>query len=233
MLVSVRTPFVSAMGLLLLASLGAPPAGRPAHGAEPPAINPFGPVRHEREDAIPGYLETSDGKVHPGAIYMTRDKRLKIYDETLKRQREVPLRVVKQIECRVLKEWMEKEWRFKETTKAEKYYTGRRYPSREYAHTITLRDDRTISGPLAEIIYVKPYADPTATGHRPPEEAKRFLLHKRDKGEIGTDLKSLVYVRLIKLGEEALEEGRRKAARHRPEKGTSADRKTGTTDESP
>jgi len=200
MFVSLRIPPISAMGLFLLVPLGAWPAGGSAGGAEPEAINPFGPVRHEREDAIPGYLETSDGKVYPGAIYMTRDKRLKIYDQALKRQREVPLRVVKQIECTVLKEWMEREWRFKETTKAEKYYTGRRYPAREYAHTITLRDDRTITGPLAEIIYVRPYADPTATGMRAPEEAKRFLLHKRDKGEIGTELKSLDYVRLIKLG---------------------------------
>jgi len=233
MLASVRIPFVSAMGVLLLMSLGAPPGGRPAHGAEPPAINPFGPVRHEREDAIPGYVEMSDGKVYPGAIYLTRDKRLKVYDETLKRQREVPLRVVKQIQCKVLKEWMEKEWRFKETTKAEKYYTGRQYPSREYAHTITLQDDRTISGPLAEIVFVKPYADPTATGHRPQEETKRLFLQKRNKGDLGTNLKSLFYVRLVKLGEEALEEGRRKAARYRPEKSTSADPKTSTADKSP
>ena len=233
MLAPVRKPFLLAMGVLVLMSLGAPPAGRPAHGAEPPAINPFGPVRHEREDAIPGYVEMSDGKVYPGAIYMTRDKRLKMYDETLKRQREVPLRVVKQIECEVLKEWMEKEWRFKGTTTAEKYYTGRQYPSREYAHTITLQDDRTISGPLAEIVFVKPYADPTATGHRPQEETKRLFLQKRNKGDLGTDLKSLTYVRLIKLGEGALEEGRRKAARYRPEKSTSADRKTSTADKSP
>jgi len=233
MFVSLRIPPISAMGLFLLVPLGAWPAGGSAGGAEPEAINPFGPVRHEREDAIPGYLETSEGEVYPGAIYMTRDKRLKIYDQALKRQREVPLRVVKQIECTVLKEWMEREWRFKETTKAEKYYTGRRYPAREYAHTITLRDDRTITGPLAEIIYVRPYADPTATGMRAPEEAKRFLLHKRDKGEIGTELKSLDYVRLIKLGEEALEQGRRKAAGQRPEKGRSGDRTTGAAGQSP
>jgi hypothetical protein len=220
--------------LLVPVCLGVPRIGRLACGAEPPAINPFGPVRHEREDAIPGYLETSDGAVYPGAIYMTRDKRLKIYDETLKRQREVPLRVVKQIQCKVLKEWMEKEWRFKGTTTAEKYYTGRQYPAREYVHTITLRDDRTITGPLAEIVYVKPYADPKATGIRPQQtEAQRFLLHKRDKGEIGTELKSLAYVRLIKLGEDALEEGRRKAARYRPERSTPEERKTSAADESP
>jgi hypothetical protein len=204
--------FAGLLSWTLMFGLGS----RPVDAGEPPAIDPFGPVRHEREDAIPGYLELSDGRVFPGAVYMTRDKRLKIYDAKLERQREVPLGVVKQIECKVLKEWMEKEWRFKELARSEKYYTGRQYPSREYAYTITLQDDRTITGPLAEIIYVKPYGDPTAPPSRQDAaqlKAERFLLHKRDKGEVDSDLKSLVYVRLVKLGEEGLEEGRQKAAR--------------------
>ncbi len=204
-----------AFGLFVLA------LNTPLWGGEPPAINPFGPVRTEREDAIPGYLETSDGTTHPGAIYMTRDKRLKIYDDEVKRQREIPLRAVKQIECKVLKEWMEKEWRFKELALNEKYYTGREYPAREYVYTITLHDDRTITGPISEIIYVKPYLDPTAapsSTRGSQDEPQRFLLHKRDKGEPGQDLESLSYVRLIKLGEGALEEGRRKASRYRAKK---------------
>jgi len=224
MFASRRRSLFSTAGVVCLLSLLVLPARRSSGAEEPPALNPFGPVRHEREDAIPGYLEMSDGKVYPGAIYMTRDKRLKIYDENVQRQREIPLRVVKQIECNVLKEWMEKEWRFKELAKSEKYYTGHDYPAREYVHTVTLQDDRTITGPLAEIIYVKPYLDPKATPsgeYRPEAEPERFLLHKRDKGELDTDLKSLTYVRLIKLGEEALEEGRRKAARHRPARTTS------------
>lgn len=236
MFTSARGPSFSTASVLCLAGLMALPGGRSLGGDEPPALNPFGPVRHEREDAIPGYLEMSDGKVYPGAIYMTRDKRLKLYDESLERQREVPLRVVKQIECKVLKEWMEREWRFKELTKAEKYYTGRKYPSREYTHTITLNDDRTITGPLAEIVYVKPYLDPKATpsgSYRPEAKVERFMLHKRDKGKPGEDLKSLTYVRLIKLGEEALEEGRRKAARYRPERKTADTQKTNSGRSSP
>jgi hypothetical protein len=225
MLASIRKSYLAAIGFIGVLGLGLSPAGRSARGGEePPALNPFGPVHTEREDAIPGYLEMSDGKVYPGAIYMTRDKRLKIYDEELKRQREIPLRAVKQIECKVLKEWMEKEWRFKELTRNEKYYTGHEYPAQEYTCTITLNDDRTITGPLAEVFYVQPYADPKATGYRPEVEAQRFLLHKRDKGELDTDLKSLTYVRLIKLGEDALEEGRHKAARYRPKRDTSASR---------
>jgi hypothetical protein len=185
--------------------------------AEPPAINPFEPARAEREDALPGCLELSNGSIRPGMIYLTRDARLKIYDEQLERQREVPLTAVKQIECKVKKEWMEKEWKFKETTNDEKIYTGRSYPSREYLHTITLNDDRTITGPLSAIVYVKPQAkksNPTDPSGEEPE-AERFLLNKRNKGEPGQTLKSLVYVQRIKLGKDALEDGLKKAEQSR------------------
>ncbi len=193
-------------------------ADRSTGAAEPPAINPFGrrpaPVR---EDAIPGYVELSDGAVHPGNIYLTRDKRLKIFDPTLQRQREVPLRVIKQIECNVKRQWMEKEWKFKELALDEKMYTGRTYPTVEYLHTITLHDDRTITGPLSAIVYVRPYIY-TPKGpnvYRPQVKPEKFLLNKRNKGKIGEKPNSLVYVKLIKLGEEALAEGRKKAAAQR------------------
>ena len=193
-----------------------------AQAQEPPALNPFGPVRTERDDAVPGYMEMSDGKVLVGNIYMTRDKRLKIYDAGTKRQREIPLRVVKQIECKVLKEWMEKEWRFKELALNEKYYTGREYPSRECEYTITLHDDRKITGPLAELFYIQPYAYAAgeSRSYRPEVKPEKHLVHKRQKGDPGTTLKDLVYVKLIKLGEEAVEEGKQKAKSDRPSRST-------------
>ena len=193
--------------LWVLLSLSACPVTR---AEEPPAIHPFGPVKEDREDAVPGCLEMSDGKVYPGDVYMTRDKRLKIYDGKLDRQREVPLRAIRQIECKVVKQWIEKEWRFKESALDEKVYTGRSYPARQYVYTITLADGRTITGPVAEIIYVRPFLAPGDRTDASQLEAQRFILHKRDKGEIGADLKSLKYVQRIKLGADALEEGRKR-----------------------
>ncbi len=199
---------IAIAGYAIVAHLG-------GHGLadEPPALNPFAPVQRDRDDAIPGYVKTSDGKIHAGNVYLTRDKRLKILDPKLNREREIPLRVVKQIECKVLKKWMEKEWRFKELALNEKYYTGRQYPAIECEYTITLRDGRTITGPLAEIIYVQPYVykpdEPRA--YRPQVRPEKFLLHKRLKGDFGKDMKSLVYVERIKLGEEALKQGRGKS----------------------
>ncbi len=191
-------------GLLVFAS------SERAVAQEPPALNPFGPPAdrpdNRRDDALPGFVELSDGAIRPGQIFLTRDARLKIYDEAQKKHREIPLRAVKRIECKVLREWVEEEWRFKENASDEKYFTGRNYPAREYVHTITLQNGQAVRGPLSGIVYVRaPSAD------RP----ERFLLHKRDKGAVGTELASLVYVRSIQLGEKALEEGLRKAAARR------------------
>ena len=197
----------------------------PVRGDEPPALNPFAPRETARDDTVPGYIELSDGKIHCGTIYLTRDKRLKINDEKIGRQREIPLRVVAQIDSIVQKEWMEKEWRFKELALDEKVYTGRQYPAREHLHEITLRDGRKIKGPLAAIVYLQPddgtvgkKSDKNAAhAYRPKVESLHFTLYKRSKGEPGSELKDLLYVKQIKLGEKALEEGWRKAAKKRTE----------------
>jgi hypothetical protein len=187
---------------------------RIASAQEPPAINPFGSTTTQREDAVPGYLELSDGSIRPGQIYLTRDIRLKIADQQLQRQREIPLSAVKQIDCTIIKQWMEKEWKFKELTKDEKMYTGRSYPVREYEHTIALQDGRKISGGLSAIVYVQLADNNPAKFDASRSEIKpeQYILNKRNKGEIGEELQSLVYVKSIKLGKEAFEEGKQKAA---------------------
>ncbi len=198
--------------LRMTAAVATLTAGLLALGAdEPPAINPFGQAPSQREDAVPGCIELSNGSLHAGLIYLTRDKRLQIYDEKLQRQREVPLQAVKQIDCTIKKEWREREWKFKETTSDEKMYTGRYYPAREYLHTITLKDGRTITGSLSAIVYVQPQRSLNQPDdQQADQEPVRFLLNKRNKGEVGQELKYLVYVKRIKLGKEAVEKGKKK-----------------------
>ena len=186
--------FVAVLGAITLVATG--------RADEPEPANPFGKRAKVREDARPGYVELSDGAVVPGSFFLTREARLRIYDAALQRQRDVPLQAIRKIECSVEKEWLEKEWRFKEAANDEKVYTGRSYPSREYQYTITLSDGRTIKGPLAAIVYVQADAD---------HDAERFLLHKRDKGELDQPLKALLYVRKIELGDEALADGKKRA----------------------
>lgn len=216
-----RRKLVIAMAVLTFLTFCS--SGLPANGTEPPAINPFGMSPTVRDDAVPGYIELSDGKVVAGSIYMTRDKRLKIFDSTLQRQREIPLDRVKQIECIVVSERMEKEWRFKETAADVKEYTGRSYPAREYRHRITLDDGRTIEGPISEVLYVRPESGQSSSqgNQNPSVEPQRFILYKTHKGPIGSDLKSLVYVKTVKLGEEALAEGLKRTAYRTPGQTTS------------
>lgn len=209
---SLHNRWVALLAVLMAPWLVAAAGSRWVQAAEPEALNPFGPVKTDREDAVPGYVELSNGRIIVGHVYLTRDKRLKIADDKRKRQREIPLQKVQQIECKIKKEWMEKEWRFKELALDEKLYTGKVYPAREYNHVITLHDGRKITGQLSELLYVQPLR-PTAKQpgeSRPDAEPERFLLHKRDKGENGQTLKSLLYVNRVKLGEEALEEGKEK-----------------------
>jgi hypothetical protein len=183
--------------LLLAAGVGT------VRAQDPPALNPFAPQAPKRAEEVPGYLELSDGTVRPGHLYLTRDARLKIFDVQKQSHRDIPLSALRRIDCKVERAWMEKEWRFKENASDEKLYTGHTYPAREYSHTLTLLDGSKIEGPLSAIVYVR-QEDKAA--------AERFLLHKRDKGRRDSDLPSLLYVRSIQLGEEALREGREKAA---------------------
>lgn len=173
---------------------------------DPPALNPFAPKSAKRDDARPGYVEMSDGTIYPGSLYLTRDARLKIYDEKLQRHREIPLRAIETIVAKVEKEWMEREWRFKENANDEKVYTGRQYPARQYGYEVTLLDERTISGSISGIIYVKSLEDAKA-------KPRKFLLHKRDKGPVGSKLESLVYLRTVKLGDDAMRSGQQRQSR--------------------
>ena len=88
----------------------------------------------------------------------------------------------------MLKEWIEKEWRFKEMANAEKVYTGRSYPSREYSHECTLTDGRKITGSMSGTLYLMPGdygADAVNDSRGVQQEPMRFVFHKRDKGEMG------------------------------------------------
>jgi hypothetical protein len=193
-----------AVPIILLSGLLGGQLLRSTPGAEqPPAVNPFGRQPQVREDATAGYIELSDGAVHAGKLYLTRDARLEVLDEQSKRRSEIPLSAVRRIECKVERQWMERQWRFKESANNEKVYTGRAYPARQYVHTITLSSGRTVRGALSAIVFVQDHFT---------DEVKRFLLHKRQKGPLDSDLESLVFVRTIELGDEALETGKRKAA---------------------
>ena len=185
--------------------------------AEPPTLN--NPLsRREssvREDTMPGYIEMSNGEIFPGLLYITRDRRLEIYDVELKRQRTIPIEKVATIETNVEREWMEKEWRFKELASDEKMFTGREYPGRMFTYTLTFDDGRKLEGPLSGIIYVQKLneGEDASVGHIPERDAKRYYFRKRDSepSNVGKKLADMHYVKLVRIGDDALAEGLKKA----------------------
>jgi hypothetical protein len=164
-----------------------PPAGRPA-------ASPFATVGAiARQDAVPGYVELSTGLKVPGLIYTTRAARIRIYNLQREVYEYVPVPALKGIETAVEWERMDKEWRFKEAGNPEKIYSGREYPVRKVAYTLTLRNDHTITG---HVLGAPLYVDHNGT-------VERFILHDRDKGPMGSTLAELKYVRRVAFGPEA------------------------------
>ena len=159
------------------------------------APNPFGRTEEvvARADGVPGYVEISTGLKVPGRIYTTRAKRLKIYNLERKMYEYVPVAACKRIEAVLEWERLDKEWRFKEAGNTEKVYTGRSYPLRMLSWRLTLLNDHQIVGHIL--------GQPLYAEHN--RKAERFILHQRDKGEMGATLESLVYVRRVEFGAEA------------------------------
>jgi hypothetical protein len=166
---------------------------KPATGKA--ATNPFGDpgTGVQRKDAVPGYVELSNGLKIPGYIYTTRAKRLKIFNLKRELYEYVPVPALKSIQSTVEWERMDKEWRFKEAGNPEKVYSGREYPVRKVMYTLTLRNDHEIAGHiLGQPVYVE------HGGKIDP-----FILHDRDKGAMGATLDTLKYIKSVVFGPEA------------------------------
>ena len=141
-----------------------------------------------REDALPGAVELSNGKVLPGWLYTTAEKPWVLFIESEQRWRSVPFLAVLSIEAVVDEEKMEQEWRWKEMGVPERVYTGKEYPTRRLQWKFHLIDDTTLTGTIkGQPLWVE--LGQTRIGP--------MVLHERSKGEPGQKLTDLVYVKRI------------------------------------
>ncbi len=157
-------------------------------------VNPFGPRKAARSDAEPGRLELSDGTRHKGKLYLTRDKRLEVFDIKQEKWFKLHLRQLESITFSIESEKREDEWRWKEGGSDVKVLTGRFYYDRKYVVTVKTRDGETITGHTrGTVIYVK------------PEEGRavRFIIRKDQRGDWGKKPKEIIYIKSIVFGEEA------------------------------
>jgi hypothetical protein len=132
----------------------------------------------------------SDGSTISGPISTTPDKPLRIWVDAEHQYIDVPLEQVRRIEASVLWERVEREWHFIASGSDVKEYTGRNYPARELQFTFTLRDGRRITGGTVAPLYVQ------ADGSQ-----HLIVLPKRQKGELGAGLASLLYPKTVEISE--------------------------------
>ncbi len=164
-------------------------------------VNPFGRTdRFSRSDALPGVVVLSDGKILPGGVFTTRDKDWEVWSASRKRWRHIPPIVVLSIRAVVVEEGMEKEWRWKEMGRNEKFYTGKAQPVRRLLWRFHLIDDSYITGAVkGQPLWVE-----SADKRYGP-----FVLHERTKGKLDQTLKDLVYVKQVVISRRAMKEARK------------------------
>ncbi len=166
------------------------------HATTAPATMPAAPAaratrpltRPSQAQELSGNIKLSDGSTITGPITTTPSKPLRIWVEQQHEYIDVPLEEVRMIEASVLWERMEREWHFIASGSDVKEYTGRTYPARELQFTFTLQDGRKITGGTVTPLYVQQ-----------EKQQRLIVLPKRQKGEIGTELGSLLYPKVIEI----------------------------------
>jgi hypothetical protein len=162
----------------------------PAPAATQPTTHPATmPLTGEAiEGGRPGVVEMSDGTRVGGQITTTAEKPLRVWVEADKQYQDIPFALVRSIEAKVLWERDEREWRFAASGSDVKEYSGKTYPARETSYKLTLRDGQTIEGAIVAPLYVREEGQ---------EQSRTYVLHKRDKGEVGQTLPQLLYVKRV------------------------------------
>gem|GEM_PF-880383 len=167
----------------------ATPVTQPAAADEPATRPAVLENKGAAIDSVPAALTLNNGTTVKGNASTTPDKPIRIWDPSIKDYRDVPITLIKSITAVVNWERDEPEWTFKESGSDIKIYTGKTYPARETSYVFVLSNDEKITGDVAAPIYIE------GDG-----KTRTYVLHKRDKGEIGQKLGDLLYVKKIEFG---------------------------------
>lgn len=176
------------------------PATQPGGGAakEPAGGNPLGAGAGEffRDDALPGVIELSNGKLLPGGVYTTREKPWIVWGEDTKSWRRIPMLTLLSIAAVVEEERMELEWRWKGMGEPEKVFTGKKYPMRRLHWKFRLIDGSYVEGSTkGQPVWVESHGKPYGP----------FVLHERMKGELDQTQSDLVYVKRVIISRKMME----------------------------
>jgi len=171
----------------LLSEAATHPAAAPT---DTPATAPSVLSNNADDGSRQAMLKLSDGKKISGRFYTTTGQPIRIYDVAKSDFRDIPFKIIKKITAKVLWERQQEEWNFKESGLDQKEFNGKTYPARETQYIVELGNGEQILGGTVAPLY-------TDT----PDGQKTYILHKRDKGEVGQTLKDLVYVQSVEFAE--------------------------------
>jgi hypothetical protein len=164
-------------------------SGLSTQPADAPTTQPSSPLQSiSTTDARQGTIVLSNGGKITGKIAHTQRKPLRVWIEADKEYKDVPFASIQTIDVTVVWEKLEAEWNFKESGSDIKVYSGKSYPARETQYQIILKNGKTITGGVVVPLYVET-----------PDGSVTYVLHKRDKGDIGQSLDQLVYVKHVEF----------------------------------
>jgi len=162
-----------------------PAASQPADQAPP------------REDALPGVVELSDGRVLAGWLYTTQEKPFSVYVDEGKQWRRIPFECVLSIAAVIVEEKMELSWRWKATGEPERVYTGKRHPTRLLKWRFHLIDGSYVEGTVkGQPVWAQ------AAG----KTLGPYVLHERSQGQDDQTLKDLLYAKRIIISRRLMED---------------------------
>ena len=179
---------------------------------------PESPIKQDRPKSDHqrwGYLVMSTDLRIDGLVWTTATKPIRIFDRKKSGFRDVKWKKVQRIQQSPDKDWLEREWRWKEGGNDVKVYTDRYYRAAKFRTIITLKTGEKIVGDAVAPIFA-------AT----KKKLYRLELHKRFKSAkpaTKKELKPLLYIRELMLTDtpvvEKPEEEKEKGEKGKAEKG--------------
>ncbi len=135
-----------------------------------------------------GVVKLSDGRVISGQVWTTLKTPFRVWLADIKQYRDIDMRLIKQIQVRVLSAREIRDWRYQQEGSDIKNYSGKTRPRISFAYRFTLLSGKAITGTLDAPLYVR------SAGH-----TSNLIMYKRVEGKLGEKLSAVVYVKSVKF----------------------------------
>jgi len=156
-----------------------------------PTTAPATPLRNAAvaEGFREAVVTLSDGKSMNSSLGTTPNQPMRIFDVGRQEFIDVPFELIASLEAEVVWERDEREWHFVESGSDIREYTGHTYPAREIQYQLWTTTGKSHRGGISAPLYAQ----------RGVGKAELLVLYKRQKGEVDTTLKHLIFVKRVEF----------------------------------